>query len=110
MKRSPLELKLTYKALGFIVDDSETILDIALQSEPDLLVKHHFKNVCAMISEPLTKRLEDTLSLLKITKREFIELAIIEALNQADVIMDECGVTDYLEDLARHQAKEREAA
>ena len=45
------------------------------------------KTVCAPISIELFERLTETLSLLDISKRSFIEAAIIEALDKADVIM-----------------------
>lgn len=110
MKKSILEQKLTYKALGFMLDDSGLFIDHILEQPGNDEVKAKFKNVCAMLSEPLTKRLEDTLSLLRITKREFLEAAIIEALDRADLIMQECGLSDYLEELADHQANSKKAA
>lgn len=109
MKKSILEQKLTYKALGFILDDSGSFIDQALENKV-FARDHHFKNVCAMISQPLTERLENTLGLLHMSKREFLEAAIIEALDKADLIMEECGVDDYLEGLAEQQAKTKEIA
>jgi len=108
MKKSILEQKITYKALGFMLDDSGVLIDHALEN-PSPELKARFKNVCAMISEPLTTRLENTLGLLRMSKREFLEAAIIEALDKADLIMEECGVDDYLEGLAAHQEAEEQA-
>jgi hypothetical protein len=50
------------------------------------------KTVCAPISIELFERLTNTLSLLDISKRSFIEAAIIEALDKADVIMAEVDI------------------
>lgn len=52
----------------------------------------HIKTVCAPITIELFDRLTNTLSLLDISKRTFIEAAIIEALNKADVIMEEVDI------------------
>jgi hypothetical protein len=51
-----------------------------------------FKTVCAPISIELFTRLSTTLNLLDISKRTFIEAALIEALNKADVIINEVDV------------------
>lgn len=50
------------------------------------------KTVCAPISIQLFERLTHTLGLLDISKRSFIEAAIIEALDRADVIMGEVDI------------------
>ena len=110
MKKSILEQKLTYKALGFM-HKNDFLIDDALENPSlELQAKLKMKNVCASIHGDLVARLENTLSLLSMTKREFLESAIIDALDKADVVMEETGVTDYLEELAEHQAKEREVA
>jgi len=59
-----------------------------LQSRPN----SGLKNVSAVISDELFSRLENTLAILDISKRSFIELAIINALDQADLIMSEVDV------------------
>jgi hypothetical protein len=50
------------------------------------------KTVCAPISIELFDRLTETLGLLDISKRTFIEAAIIEALDKADIIMGEVDI------------------
>lgn len=108
--KSILEKKLTYKALGFL-HQNDFLIDAALEDpSPELKEKFKIKNVCASLPGVLVIRLENTLSLLGMTKREFLESAIIDALDKADLVMDECGVTEYLEGLAEHQAKSKEAA
>ena len=55
-----------------------------------------FKTVCAPISIELFDRLDRTLSMLDISKRSFIEAAIIHALNQTDLIADEVDIFEGL--------------
>jgi len=50
------------------------------------------KNVCAKLPTSLVDRLESTLQVLHISKREFIEIAIIAAIDEAVEIMAENGV------------------
>lgn len=50
------------------------------------------KTVCAPISVGLFNRLTHTLNLLDISKRTFIEAAIIEALDRADAIMADVDI------------------
>jgi hypothetical protein len=107
MKKSKLEQKLMHKSLGFMLDDSAKLIDIVLEDSGNDEIKAKFKNVCAMLSEPLIKRLEDTLGLLGISKREFLELAIIDALDKADLAIEESGLKNYLQDMALHQESQK---
>lgn len=52
----------------------------------------HVKTVCAPISIELFDRLTETLGLLDISKRTFIEAAIIAALDQADAIIAQVDI------------------
>jgi hypothetical protein len=45
-----------------------------------------FKTVCAPISVPLFERMGEAMQTLGMSKRQFIEMAIIEALDRADDI------------------------
>jgi hypothetical protein len=45
-----------------------------------------FKTVCAPISVPLFERMGEAMQKLGISKRQFIELAIVEALDRVDTI------------------------
>lgn len=47
------------------------------------------KNVCAKVSTELSDQLDDVCHLLSISKRRFIEAALIEALKTARSIMDD---------------------
>ena len=103
--RTYLEQKLIQKALSFKFDDSAKLIDGILESPEHEEFKKQFKNVCAMLSEPLVNRLEGTLAILKISKREFIEMSIIESLDKADKIMKEFGVDEFLQKIADSQNK-----
>jgi len=46
-----------------------------------------FKTVCAPISVPLFDRMGHAMLTLGMSKRQFIEMAIIEALDRADAIL-----------------------
>lgn len=52
------------------------------------------QNVCAKLSEELVKRMENSISLLNMSKREFIELAVIQALDEIDSVLVELDVFD----------------
>jgi hypothetical protein len=103
--RTELEQRLIQKTLAFKFEDSGKILDAVLESSDHEELKKQFKNVCAMLSEPLVNRLENTLSILRISKREFIEMSIVESLNKADEIMQEFGIDEFIESIAQVQKK-----
>lgn len=100
MKKSIFEQKITHKVLSFKLDESAKLIDLLLD-DPDASENFKkqlkLKNVCAQLQEPLVNRLESTLSILSMSKREFLELAIIEALDKSDLIMKDCGIDDFLQ-------------
>jgi len=55
------------------------------------------RNVCAKLSPELSDRIDRTVSVLGISKRLFIERALIEALEQVDAIMDAHQVPEEIE-------------
>lgn len=59
--------------LGFVPDE---VLDAA-----------QFRNVCAKLHPELIDRLDGVVGLLDMSKRDFIELALIEALDRAENIL-----------------------
>lgn len=84
-----------YRALSFkaAVDGesmnseaAERLVEKTIKNSPDI------KTVCTPIHIELFNRLEETLSPLNISKRAFIQMAIIEALDRADAIVAEVNV------------------
>ena len=61
------------------------------------------KNVCAKLAITLVDRLDQALSVLEMSKRDFIEIALIEALNKVDQVLAD---TDAFEHIDRLQAGE----
>jgi len=55
------------------------------------------QNVCAKLEQPLVDRLDSRLSLLGMTKRDFIELALIEALDKVDQVLEQTDAFEYVE-------------
>ena len=53
-------------------------------------------NVCCKITPELFDRLSGACAFLSISKRKFIELAIIQGLDEASTVMDEYGLFDHL--------------
>jgi len=92
-KKSAFDQFIQYKALSLKFDDSATFLDMILESDEGK--KLPLRNVCAKLHESLIERLDNTINNLGVSKRQFIEYAIIEALDRADEIigdvMDEGG-------------------
>jgi hypothetical protein len=64
------------------------------------------KNVCARLSPELAARLQQTVELLGVTRRRFLEAAIIDALDTADRILESEGVPDlFLEPVSRQSVE-----
>jgi hypothetical protein len=103
--KSILERKLTYKALAFMHSNDNLVERILEEGGAELEIKHKMKNICAMMPATIVDRLETTLRLLNMTKRDFLEAAVLEALDKADEIMAACGVDDALEQMAVRQDK-----
>lgn len=64
------------------------------------MLKASMKNVCALIHNDLFNELDNVCGLLEISKRKFIEGAIIEALAQANTIISEVGLLEYYNELS----------
>ena len=87
---------LRYKALHFkYVSDNSGLMDMLALDQVEHTVP--LKNVCAMVSQQLFDDLTSVCGLLDISKRAFIEAALIEALNRAHQVMEEEGVNGVLE-------------
>lgn len=64
---------------------TEMFIQEAIKQNPAVPLK----NICAHISLPLFERVEQTCQLLSLSKRKFVEMALQEALSQADSIVSE---------------------
>lgn len=83
---------LTFKALAFKHSAGNSqLVDYILESEPEKY-QHVTKNVCAHLPIPLVERLENSLSLLNMSKREFITAALIDALDRFDKIANQYDI------------------
>lgn len=107
--RTRLDEKLLQKALNYKFNEvHESIVDQAVED----LVKQDIskikvKNICAYVPQAFAERLEDTLALLKMSKREFVTLALLESLDKADQVMEEVGICgDNIEDDDIDETKE----
>jgi hypothetical protein len=97
---------LTYRALAFKhvhLATNSSMIDAATSEGST-----QTKNVCAHLSLPLVDRLESALGFLDMSKRAFIESAIIDALDRFDVIADQHRIFDEL--IAIEAAVDAEAA
>jgi len=56
--------------------------------------KNEIKNVCTKMGKDLSDRIDSTVKFLDMRKRKFIELAIIQALDEADKIIGELFASD----------------
>jgi hypothetical protein len=104
---SLFQQKLLHKALHFKFQHMGASLDAVL-SDPDNqeAIKGKYKNVCTLIDEALLSRLEGALDVLNMSKREFLEMAIIEALHSVDSIINEVDAFEFERALSEQYSKE----
>ena len=62
----------------------EALIAQAVAQNPDGLP---LKNICAHISPQLFERVEECCKTLELSKRRFVEMALIEALDKAEAIV-----------------------
>ncbi len=85
-----------HKALSFKFDDSGNVLDVMLDKSDDGQIGGiKFKNVCAKLTEQLVDEMDGICGMLQMSKRQFIELAVIEALERCNSIFEEVDVFEY---------------
>lgn len=85
-------------------DDGQTVRSTTLEEQfPQLRIK----NVCAKLSGDLVDRLDNSLGILGMSKRDFIEMALIEALDRVDQELHDIDAFEFIE--ARQKADEGEA-
>lgn len=94
MKRSRLNSLITEKSLR-IINGADTFgLIDPVGTDP--AYQDQLKNVCAKVSVQLSDEIDQIAGLLHISKRVFIEAALIQAVEQANEIMTSEGVWDAL--------------
>lgn len=81
-----LEEFFTYKALAH-KHSFANAYDLGLESEA--IPEFEVKNVCTKMDKALSDRIDETCALLDIRKRKFIELAVIQALEDSSLIIHE---------------------
>lgn len=103
MSRTSFNRMVTFCVLKFMGTGNATFEDIGLESVrwtgsdgkevPDPRV-----NLCARVMPDLASEVDSICALLSISKRRFIEAAIIEAIRQAKEVMDEEGMFEQHND------------
>jgi len=96
IRRSPLDALITEKTLHFINDNNNFIIESMLE-DPDYDALP-MKNVCAKVTTKLAGDIDEIVGLLGISKRRFLEAAFLEAVQNANRIMDEEGLWEALEE------------
>lgn len=74
-------------------DDGKTVRPTSLEEISPIPLR----NVCAKLSVQLVERLDNALGILDISKRQFIELALIEALDKVDQVLEDVDAFEYCE-------------
>lgn len=98
MSRTLLNAILTERALHHVVGSANSpLVDNLLEAAEGT----QLKNVCAKVSSELSDKIDSICDLLDISKRRFLEAAMIEAVEQASAIIKEEGV---IEALAQHSS------
>lgn len=79
-----LKLKQSTKGNGEVGD---ALIDMAMKQDPTL--GGLTRNICAHVSVQLFERVEQCCSMLDLSKRRFVEMALSEALDRAEAIVAE---------------------
>lgn len=71
----------------------------------DLIQEHDglpsTRNICAIIHVKLFERVENITTLLNISKRQFVEHALLLAVEKADIIIKEVNPMEYVDEEAK---------
>lgn len=78
---------------------SGTFLDAVLAQNPDVAAKA-MRNICALISPELFDKIEQFCKNLELSKREVVEMALIDFMEKANNIMDEVKPFENVSELA----------
>lgn len=65
----------------------DALLSEAIRQDPE--VKAQFRNICALISPQLFEKVENLSNVLDLSKREFVEMALIEFVELAEKTLRE---------------------
>jgi hypothetical protein len=86
MKRSSIDSLVTEKALAIVNGhDNSRVIDLISSDLPEV------KNVCAKLSVKLSDDIDKVCDFLDISKRVFIEAALVDALSKANKIIEDEG-------------------
>ena len=87
-----------YRALAFKFERQNIDLtEHFTENAPEGVGPIPLRNVCAKLTVQLSDRIDATVAVLGISKRLFIERALIEAMDQADAALAAVGALDDLE-------------
>lgn len=96
-----------YKALSFKAmlhgTNSAIFVDKLIEEQGGL---PSTKNICASISLELFDEVESITGLLSLSKRQFVEGAIIEAVQKAKSIIEEVNPTENQDEIAEEAMRE----
>lgn len=88
-KRTKIDALVTEGALRFNSTRRNSDLAEAMMNDPDYADMLPVKNVCAKLSVQLSDEIDRVVGLLDVSKRLFIEAALVDALNEANRIIGE---------------------
>lgn len=69
------------------------VIEDAIENNKDLPIP--IKNVCAKLPVELSDQLDNVCSILKIQKRKFIEMALINAIGEFEKLSEEYNLPQY---------------
>lgn len=105
--RSQLDALVTQKSLNLILSGSESLDLIDDLQSRDIPI---LKNVCAKVSVSLSDSIDGICGLLNISKRRFLEVAFIDAVQRAHEIMEREGVWEALQEHTQKSQQEQSDA
>jgi hypothetical protein len=91
-KPNQFDQYIQYKALEFKFQGTSfpnSFLDDAVDRSGE---SAPIKNVCAKLHVSLSDKIDETVAMLNMSKRKFIELAIIEAIARSESIVDKADI------------------
>ena len=85
-----------YKALALKNTMSGPTAIFDLLKESDTKDMPNTRNICAIIHVSLFEKVESLTNLLNISKRQFVENALIEAVERANIIVKEVNPMEFV--------------